>query len=418
MEISVFTPSHQAANLESAYQSLRNQSLSEWEWIVWLNGEASKEELSEEMKQDSRVKIYEGGVFKGVGAAKADCIRRATGKYLLELDHDDLLMPEALQKTLAAFKKGYHFVYSNTLRMQADSSPELTRYGSEYGWEFRPFPHRGQIYLECISFPPTPQAMSFIWFMPNHLRAFSKELYLKAGGYDPKMEVNDDQDLMQRMYAINPQFHLINEALYLQRIHPEQTQVLRNQEIQVKNYELYWENIEALALSWSQKEGLGTLELGAPGSQQAKYSYPKGIPTESLHSLLEKGGKLPFADNSLGLIRATDILCRAADPVHLMNECYRVLTHGGMLLTSTPSTDGRGAFQDPGHRSFWNQNSFWYYTQAHFAKYLPRLKARFQLSHAETKFPNDFCRAHDISYVSANLSVIKSGERLPGLLEI
>ena len=28
----------------------------------------------------------------------------------------------------------------------------------------------------------------------------------------------------------------------------------------------------------------------------------------------------------------------------------------------TPSTDGRGAFQDPTHVSFYNENSFWYFT--------------------------------------------------------
>ena len=33
--------------------------------------------------------------------------------------------------------------------------------------------------------------------------------------------------------------------------------------------------------------------------------------------------------------------------VGLMNAIYRTLFPGGWLLTATPSTDGRGAFQDP-----------------------------------------------------------------------
>ena len=33
-----------------------------------------------------------------------------------------------------------------------------------------------------------------------------------------------------------------------------------------------------------------------------------------------------------------------------------------MLLSLTPSTDGRGAYQDPTHVAFYNENSFWYYT--------------------------------------------------------
>jgi O-antigen biosynthesis protein len=37
------------------------------------------------------------------------------------------------------------------------------------------------------------------------------------------------------------------------------------------------------------------------------------------------------------------------------------LVPGGWLLAATPSTDVRGAFQDPTNCSFWNvPNSFWY----------------------------------------------------------
>jgi hypothetical protein len=45
-----------------------------------------------------------------------------------------------------------------------------------------------------------------------------------------------------------------------------------------------------------------------------------------------------------------------------MNELYRVLADHGVAEIIVPSTDGPGAFQDPTHRSFWNRNSFRYYT--------------------------------------------------------
>ncbi|MFM6367255.1 MAG: class I SAM-dependent methyltransferase, partial [Dolichospermum sp.] len=38
-----------------------------------------------------------------------------------------------------------------------------------------------------------------------------------------------------------------------------------------------------------------------------------------------------------------------------------ILKPGGIVDISVPSTDGRGAFQDPTHVSFWNINSFLYY---------------------------------------------------------
>jgi len=47
-----------------------------------------------------------------------------------------------------------------------------------------------------------------------------------------------------------------------------------------------------------------------------------------------------------------------------MRETHRCLSPQGWLLSQTLSTDRRGAFQDPTHVSFWNSNSFWYYTLA------------------------------------------------------
>jgi SAM-dependent methyltransferase len=45
---------------------------------------------------------------------------------------------------------------------------------------------------------------------------------------------------------------------------------------------------------------------------------------------------------------------------HLMKEIYRVLEPGGIINIKVPSTDGRGAWQDPTHITFWNLNSFSY----------------------------------------------------------
>ena len=100
----------------------------------------------------------------------------------------------------------------------------------------------------------------------------------------------------------------------------------------------------------------------------------------------------------------------------LFNECFRVLAHGGVLLTETPSTDGRGAFQDPSHVAFYNENSFWYVTQANLLSSMPGLKARFQVSHVRTYFPTEWHRDVQVSYVQANLLPVKDGPRQGGPL--
>lgn len=71
----------------------------------------------------------------------------------------------------------------------------------------------------------------------------------------------------------------------------------------------------------------------------------------------------PFEDSSLEAIRAHDIIEHLPNRVHTMNEAFRVLAPGGAFDIFVPTTDGRGAWQDPTHVSFWNANSFLYFCE-------------------------------------------------------
>jgi predicted SAM-dependent methyltransferase len=73
----------------------------------------------------------------------------------------------------------------------------------------------------------------------------------------------------------------------------------------------------------------------------------------------------PFEDSSVEHLRAHDAIEHLPDRIHTMNEIWRVCRHGATVDISVPSTDGRGAFQDPTHVSFWNINSFFYYCSDH-----------------------------------------------------
>jgi hypothetical protein len=102
-----------------------------------------------------------------------------------------------------------------------------------------------------------------------------------------------------------------------------------------------------------------------------------------------------------------------------MGEIHRVLAHGGWAFIEVPSTDGRGAFQDPTHVSYWNENSFLYYTDAYLANFIDNKSIRFQEYRRETYFPNDWMKNLNVCVTSAWLIAVKDGgERFPGPLKI
>lgn len=119
-------------------------------------------------------------------------------------------------------------------------------------------------------------------------------------------------------------------------------------------------------------------------------------PADELADLMQPW---PWADSSVSEILAYDIIEHLPDKVLTMNEAWRVLMPGGTLDIDVPTTDGRGAWQDPEHVSFWNRNSFLYYTHgdAHRERFGWRpdrngngIRARFEvLSASETKHPDN-----------------------------
>lgn len=72
--------------------------------------------------------------------------------------------------------------------------------------------------------------------------------------------------------------------------------------------------------------------------------------------------RFPFASSSVDHVRAHDIIEHLPDRIHTMNEIWRVCKDQALVDIRVPSTDGRGAFQDPTQVSYWNANSFRYYS--------------------------------------------------------
>jgi O-antigen biosynthesis protein len=396
MFTSVFTPSHDPQWLDDCWASLTAQTNPAWEWVVLLNGGARWHPPV----RDARVTIVTADDLAGVGAVKAAAVEQCRGDVLVELDHDDRLAPTALAEVAAAVDQhpDAGLVFTQWASIDADGAREDLDFGdlgAIHGWRYRRLVDGT---LHPLSMAPTPHNVCHIWYAPNHLRAFTRTAYDKAGGYDQALDVLDDQDLMARLYTVGA-FHPIDRPLYEQRRTGvnTQTQPDLNARIQVETIAMYERTIEAAALAWTDRAGLLALDL----SPTPNDGYlPVGDAARALPDLPE---------SSVGVIRAVDFLARAADPVAMMNGLHRLLAPGGLLLSLTPSSEGWGADQDPTHVSRWNPNSFWYYTDPAYATYVPDLTAQFQVSQVTHGYPTAWHQENRIGYVTANLIAVKPG---------
>ncbi|MCM3921639.1 glycosyltransferase [Frankia sp. AiPs1] len=407
-KFSVFTPCHRPRYLDECLDTLHAQTRPDWEWIVLLNSGARwRPEVP-----DDRVRVEMADGVSGVGAAKRRACELARGEILVELDHDDLLARDCLAELAKAFDEhpGTVFAYSNTAQITQDGGRDDSRFDAAYGWRYEETDVDGRRVLQAVSLAPTPHNVSYIWYAPNHVRAFRKDTYEEIGGYDASRTVLDDQDLMCHFFQAG-EFHQISRCLYLQRLHGENTQrkLEINAHIQQETVALYDRYIEENALAWASRRGLLALDLGAAHRKPRGYLGVDQYPEDGVDIVARLPEPLDLPDNSVGVIRAVDFLEHVPGKVPLINELYRLLAPGGMLLTLTPSSDGRGAYQDPTHISYYNENSFWYYTDDQYRAFVPQIRARFQSSRLVTYFPSDWHSANNIPYVAANMIAIKDG---------
>ncbi|MCX5266911.1 glycosyltransferase [Streptomyces sp. NBC_00199] len=413
---SVFTPSHRTRFLDECLATLQAQTCPDWEWVVLLNNGARWRPE----RPDDRVRIEIADEVTGVGAAKRRACELARGEILVELDHDDLLAKACLAELGKAFDEHPDavFVYSNTAQITEDGKRDDSRFNESHGWHYEDVRVDGRNLLQVRAMAPTPHNIAYIWYAPNHVRAFRRDAYVTAGGYDASRSVLDDQDLMCRLFHVGD-FHHIPRCLYLQRMHPANTQrdPETNAHIQSETVALYDKYIEANALAWTYRRGLLALDLGAAHRKPPGYLGVDQYPGEGVDIVATLPGRLDLPDDSVGLMRAVDFLEHVPAKIPLINELYRLLAPGGMLLSTTPSSDGRGAYQDPTHVAYYNENSFWYYTDDQYRAFVPEIRARFQSSRLTTCFPSQWHSEKNISYVIANLISVKDGaERCGGPL--
>lgn len=244
--VSVYTPTFDAADyLRQTYQSLRDQSYPNWEWVVVddHSADGTWQLLEALAREDERVRPFRSGKHLGkIGQAKGIATRLARGEYLVELDHDDLLTDFALAEIVRAFGKcpDVGMVYSNCCSFYEDGS--FQKFDDDF-WSqrYRFAQYRDKSWLECVN-PDIYDRFGanhtdqFAWFLtvgPHHVRAFRATTFRELGGYNERLPVADDWDLYARFFLRSKCLH-IDKMLYLYRYRDNfaNTTFRKNQEIQ------------------------------------------------------------------------------------------------------------------------------------------------------------------------------------------
>ena len=412
-KFSIITPEHDKNNIPyllELYESILKQTYDNWEWVLYVNGNCKVGNIPEEIRKNNKVKIYTGESSENIGFIKNKAFNLGRGDILVEVDHDDLISEDCLEELNKAYQdQEVGFVYSNELMY--DMRSHRLPWNPEYGWTHTIQEFRGDRYFAMDSFPPSSHSMSIIWYAPDHIRTWRKSVYQQVNGHDPNLNICDDHDLIIRTYLVS-KFKFIPKILYYYRFLPNEnnTQLKRLDSIQEKTFEIFHKYAYQIAEHDAEKGNLLKVDISPIYNRRNGYLSIGG---ENSDVQCDLNNGIPLDDNSVFVLNASDILQKLKNPIHIMSEIYRVLCDGGWAFIQVPSTDGRGAFQDPTHITYWNQNSFWYYTRSDKAQFIKNNSIRFQEYRLDTIWWDD-----NIAITNAWLCAIKSDERRPHPVKI
>jgi glycosyltransferase involved in cell wall biosynthesis len=215
--MSVFTPAYKSREkILIPYESLKNQTYQNWEWIIYDDSPTDHNEtwelLAKLRDKDYRIILLRSDRNDGfIGSVKRKACMQARGAILVELDHDDHLLPDCLQLLNEAYQTYPEagFFYGDWTEVFEGTNRSVS-YGDS--WAFWQGGHykilMTETYLDQINAtwlvggraaPLNQKTLRHIVGIPNHIRAWSREAYLAVGGHNSNLPVVDDYELTLRV---------------------------------------------------------------------------------------------------------------------------------------------------------------------------------------------------------------------------
>lgn len=204
VHVSVIIPAHNAAaTIAETLDSLRAQTLADWEAIVIDDGstDATWAIAAHYAARDARIRVLRQS-HSGVSTARNAGVQAAHTDWLLFLDADDWILPAHLQRMseVLATDPTLDAVHCGWVRVASDGTP--------LGEQF------------C---PPTDDLFPlFARQCPFAIHAcvVRRALVEAVGGFDPSLRIGEDWDLWRRIALAGARFGTVREVLACYRVRP------------------------------------------------------------------------------------------------------------------------------------------------------------------------------------------------------
>ena len=219
---SIFTTCYKSYNkINRAYKSLQEQILKDWEWVI-LDDSPEDEHftfLQSISKNDKRIRLYKrDGNSGNIGNVKNEAVSLCRGKYILELDHDDIILPDLLNDAFSIFEKDNEigFIYSDFANIYENN--ENYTYGDFFGLGYcgyYSYKYNNHWYLVCSSPKINNITSHHLVALPNHPRIWRRKILLELENFCEFLPICDDFELLLKTVC-NTKIAKIHKLSYIQ----------------------------------------------------------------------------------------------------------------------------------------------------------------------------------------------------------
>lgn len=243
---SIFTTCYKSYDkIRRAYDSIKLQKLKHWEWVI-LDDTPEPEHftfLTNMFKNDHRIRLYKRSENSGnIGNVKNEAVSLCRGKYVIELDHDDEILPYVLHDATNVFNKDDEigFIYMDYINVYENN--ENFKYGDFYSLGYAGYYRQKYndrwVYVACHG-NINNITLSHIVSIPNHPRIWRRKTLLEIGNYSEYLPISDDYELFIRT-AIKTKIAKISKLGYIQYMNDggNNFSYIRNGEINRLRYHL------------------------------------------------------------------------------------------------------------------------------------------------------------------------------------